>query len=112
VVGLIEADVGVRDSRPTSPRPRCELIGNRPNPFNPSTAIDFRTARAGHARLRVFDLSGRLVASLVDSVLPAGAHSVRWTGVNQHGLPVGSGVYLYRLRAGGETQTKRMVILE
>ncbi len=76
------------------------LRDNRPNPFNPQTQISFDLPSAGPASLRVYDLSGRLVATLVDAPLTAGSHSATWDGTDLNGQAVASGVYLYELRAG------------
>ena len=82
------------------------LLQNYPNPFNPSTEITFRLPTAAHVTLKIYDLIGREVATLVDGQLPAGAHLRRW---NAEGLP--SGVYFYRLQAGTFTATKRLILL-
>jgi photosystem II stability/assembly factor-like uncharacterized protein len=87
------------------------LEQNYPNPFNPATVIRYSVGggaatRAVRARLAVFDLLGREVAVLVDGVVEPGAHSVTF---DASGLA--SGVYLYRLSAAGEVQTRRLVLL-
>jgi uncharacterized protein (TIGR02145 family) len=84
-----------------------ELEQNYPNPFNPSTVIGFRLSVAGQASLKVFDVLGREITTLVDGVMPAGAHNATFDASQ---LP--SGVYLYRLEAGGQVQTKRMILLK
>ncbi len=88
------------------------LAHNRPNPFNPSTVIAFRLPDAGAATLKVFDLDGRLVATLLRGDLPAGTHQVTWRGRDDHGRPVASGTYFYRLDAGDWSQTKRMILVK
>lgn len=77
------------------------LAGVQPNPFNPSTTVRFELATAGPARVRVYDLSGRLVRTLVDEARPAGAQAVAWDGLDAKGQPAASGVYLVRLEADG-----------
>jgi flagellar hook assembly protein FlgD len=69
-------------------------------------------AHAGRARLRVFDVSGRRVATLLDRDLAAGRHSAFWSGRDDEGRPVASGVYLYRVEAPGFTQTRKMALLK
>jgi hypothetical protein len=83
----------------------------RPNPWNPFTTIDFRLGVGGEARLRIFDVSGRLVTTLVDAELPAGAHQVRWDGRNQAGQAVVSGIYFMRLDAPGFMQVRQMAVV-
>jgi len=80
------------------------LRSNYPNPFNPSTIFEFRVSSFGFVSLKVFDVLGKDVATVVNGVRPAGVYSVRW---NASSLP--SGVYFYQLRAGDFVDTKKMV---
>jgi len=82
------------------------LEQNYPNPFNPATTIEYGLPSASRVELRLYDILGREVATLVNEVQTAGYHSVRF---DASGLA--SGVYFYRLRAGEFTQTKRMLLL-
>jgi len=82
------------------------LEQNYPNPFNPSTRISFSVRGSGFVSLKVYDVLGREVRTLVNEDLQPGSYEVTF---NADGLA--SGVYLYRLRAGNFTQTKRMVLL-
>jgi hypothetical protein len=104
---------------PTSPvgdnaLPRATVLGKaHPNPFNPSTTIDFALARSGPARLEVFDLNGRLVRVLVNENLDAGNHQATWNGNDRSGRSVASGAYFYRLTAAdGSVQSGRMVLVK
>lgn len=83
------------------------LSQNYPNPFNPSTTINFTLAESGMVRLNVYDLSGRMITSLVNDRRPAGNYSVTFEAAN---LP--SGVYMYRLEAGSFTQIRKMTLLK
>jgi FtsP/CotA-like multicopper oxidase with cupredoxin domain len=94
-----------------APRYRLALHGARPNPFNPRTRIDFEVPRAAKVRLDVFEVSGRLVTTLLDSPRPAGPGSVEWDGKDARGNPAGSGVYLYRLGFEGSRQLSRKMVL-
>jgi PKD repeat protein len=87
------------------------LSQNRPNPFNPATVIPFALPAGGRVRLEVYDVAGRLVRRLVDDPLPAGFHAARWDGRDDRGLTVASGIYIYSLRAGGETLNRKMTLL-
>jgi hypothetical protein len=89
-----------------------ELFANYPNPFNPSTTIRYRVASAGRVQLQVFDAPGRRVRVLVDEEQAAGNHDVAFDGRDDAGSTVASGVYFYRLDAGGVTQTRKMVLLK
>lgn len=89
-----------------------ELFANYPNPFNPSTTIRYRVASAGRVHMQVFDAAGRRVRVLVDEEQAAGNHDVQFDGRDEAGSTVASGVYFYRLDAGGVTQTRKMVLLK
>lgn len=82
-----------------------------PNPFNPRTTLRYELPRAGFVRLRVADLAGRLVRTLVDDVQAAGRHEVDWDGRDDRGREVGSGAYLMRLEAGGVVEVARMTMV-
>lgn len=90
---------------------RTELHGARPNPFNPQTELRYDLARSGPVRLSVYNLRGQLVRVLVDGERPAGRYTLTWTGVDQRGRSVASGVYVARLRADGQELTERMVLV-
>ncbi|RJP77295.1 MAG: T9SS C-terminal target domain-containing protein [Candidatus Zixiibacteriota bacterium] len=83
------------------------LLGNQPNPFNPETAISYRLPASGHVSLRVYDIAGREVATLVNGWRDAGAHEATFDGSG-----LASGVYLVRLEAGRQQATGRMVLLK
>jgi hypothetical protein len=87
------------------------LAQNAPNPFNPRTRISLVLPRAGHVRLGVYTVSGQRVRTLVDGVLAAGPHEVVWDGRHEDGRAMASGVYLCRLRAGAQEETRRMTLL-
>jgi trimeric autotransporter adhesin len=86
---------------------KVELRQNHPNPFNPTTEIGFQIADYGHVLLRVYDMLGREVATLVDEEKEPGTYTVRWDARG-----VSSGVYFYRLTAGPFTETKRLLFLK
>ncbi len=88
------------------------LQQNVPNPFNPTTTITYSLPRAGQVTLSVYDVAGRRIATLVDSVQPAGTTSVGWSGRNHSGQPVASGVYFYRLVTEDRALTRKMLLLK
>jgi len=92
---------------PTTPA----LHQNYPNPFNPATTIRFDLNEEGPVTLRIFNVLGQEVITLVDEARPAGFWSVEWDGLNNSGNPVGSGVYLYRLETPALSQTRKLVIV-
>jgi hypothetical protein len=85
---------------------------NYPNPFNPSTQIRFVMPQAGKARMEIFNVLGRLIATPFDDEAAAGENIVIWDGRNSVGEPVASGVYLYRLTADNYSETKKMMLLK
>jgi FlgD Ig-like domain len=88
------------------------LDANVPNPFNPSTTIHYQIGESGRATLRIYDVSGALVRTLVDRSHNPGEYDAHWDGRNSAGKSVSSGVYFYRLETNGFTGTKRMVLLK
>lgn len=82
------------------------LLPNFPNPFRSNSTIAYRLAQAGPVQIDVYDLQGRQVASLVDTVQPAGTHTVAF---DASGLP--SGVYVYRMQAEGFSDTRELIVL-
>ncbi len=91
------------------------LYQNMPNPFNPSTTITFDLPGGGKAErvsLRVYDLRGALVRVLVDEDLTEGRHSVQWGGIDAQGRAVASGMYFYRMEAGGRSLVRKMILLK
>jgi hypothetical protein len=90
---------------------QVELGQNHPNPFKPATTVRFTLVHAGPAVLRVFDVRGRQVRTLISEYLPAGEHEVTWQGDDDRGRPVASGIYFCRLEAAGDRQSRRMVLL-
>jgi bacillolysin len=85
----------------------ADLMQNYPNPFNPSTTISYQISDVRYLKLSVYDLLGREVAVLVDGQVPAGTHTVTWNAAG-----MASGVYFYRLTAGGTSVTKKMHLLK
>jgi hypothetical protein len=114
-----ESGVSIRKVSAYIPAPATSIDGgselvtsfnleqNYPNPFNPSTVVGFRLSVAGQATLKVYDLLGREVAVLVNGMMAAGAHSVAFDAA---GLP--SGLYMYKLEAGGQSMTRRMTLVK
>ena len=92
-------------------RPECARLHVAPNPFNSVATIRYSTVTRGRVSLAVYDLSGRVVRTLVDESRSAGEHTVAWRGVDDAGKSVASGVYVARLMSGGVAVTERVVLL-
>ncbi len=88
-----------------------KLEQNYPNPFNPTTSIKFQIPSSNHVTLRVFDILGREVATLVDEMKEAGEHIAIWNGHTFDGSQAGSGVYFVRAETQDHTTTGRMMLL-
>jgi len=101
--GVTTVGEGGQGGRPES----WILHQNYPNPFNPTTVIGFQISDRGFVSLRVYDLLGRDVATLVNEIKEPGSYSVQFDAAG-----LGSGMYLYRLQAGNVVQTKRMFLLK
>lgn len=86
------------------------IIGVAPNPFNPSTTVTFDLPRNGTVSLQIFDLRGRLVATLHRGTLPAGRHRAVWDGGDSDGRPAAAGIYLVRLDDGQERRAVKAVL--
>ena len=96
-----------------SARPQGVALGqNYPNPFNPATIIPYQLPVAARVRLEVFNVLGQRVATLVDEERLAGFHAAAWDATDAAGQAVAAGVYMYRLTAGGEQHTRRMVLID
>jgi len=91
---------------------RSRILGNQPNPFNPSTRIDFRVEIEGPVKLTVHDGAGRRIVALLDETMPPGAYSARWNGTDSAGATVASGVYFVRLAALDGDSVHRMTLLK
>jgi hypothetical protein len=105
-VGVPSDPVGVDDAPRVPGDPA--LAQNYPNPFNPVTSIGFSLPRPEFVTLTVHDITGRTVATLLSSRVPAGEHRVDFSA---EGSGLGSGVYFYRLRTGDRSETRKMLLL-
>jgi hypothetical protein len=83
-----------------------------PNPFNPTTTLSFSVPTKGVVSLNIYDMTGRLVSTLVDGNLKQGYHSITWNGMDSNGHAVSSGMYIYSLKGEGVSITKKMVMMK
>jgi hypothetical protein len=102
LTGVEDTDTGSAVSPPV-----CELLLNHPNPFHHSTMISFSLPAATQVTLSIYDITGRLVETLVNETQQPGIHQINW---NRKGNP--SGVYFYRLKAWKTVETRKMVVVE
>ncbi|TDI94656.1 MAG: T9SS type A sorting domain-containing protein, partial [Caldithrix sp.] len=98
--------------RPGSVPQQFILHNNYPNPFNPATTITYDLPEAANVVLKIYNVLGREVRTLLNSHQQPGVKSVVWDGRNAPGIKVGSGIFIYRLQAGDIVQTKKMILLK
>ena len=89
-----------------------QLVGAWPNPFNPTTSIQYDLRSPEHMMLQIYDAQGRLVRTLVDETLSADRYSALWNGRDNGGVEVSSGTYFIRMRAGRYEATGKVVMLK
>ena len=87
------------------------LYQNYPNPFNPTTTIDFALSTGAEVSVKIFNLLGQEVRTLVNAAYSPGSYSVEWDGVNNSGQAVSSGVYMYKLSVDNFSQTRKMMLM-
>jgi hypothetical protein len=88
-----------------------KLAQNFPNPFNPTTSVRFDMKEKGLVTIRIYNVAGQLVRTLMSGAQDVGAHAVAWDGRNDRGADVGSGIYFYKMETKGFSDTKKMVLL-
>ena len=103
VVGIADNDV-----LPKS----FDISANYPNPFNPTTTINYQVPKTAHVKIVIFNLLGQKVATLVDDELVAGFHSTQFNGLTDRGRQLSSGIYFYRMTTGDFSKTQKMMFLK
>jgi hypothetical protein len=92
---------------------RVGLSQNFPNPFNPSTTIDYQLPTRGNIQINIYNSIGQQVKTLVDGKTEeAGNNTITWDGRNDAGSPVSSGTYFYQIRVDDQVQAKKMILLK
>lgn len=103
-----KADLSIPEQTPG----QFNLYQNYPNPFNPETTIEYTIEKDCYVTLKIYNLSGQLIKTLINEYQIAGHHTIIWYGDNDAGEEVASGVYFYQLKAGDKAATKKMVVLK
>jgi len=96
----------------TGSTPPIQLLGNYPNPFNPSTTIRFQMKADSNVKVDIFNIRGQKVTTLLNESRPAGLNSVIWDGRDSKKSPVSSGVYFYRIESSNYSKTAKMLLLK
>jgi len=102
---------GVEDGFPAQ-GPKAIIAGIYPNPFNPTTTIDFSLTRSGPVRVEIFAMDGKLVRTLLSDDRQAGDYQVRWNGLGNSGSRVSSGAYFCRVQGVGESDSRPLLLLK
>lgn len=87
------------------------LHQNYPNPFNPQTQIDYELPEAAKTEIKIFNISGQKIKTIIDYFQSAGFHSVTWDGFDEQGCNVTSGIYIYQIQAGEFIKSRKMVMI-
>ena len=106
-----EVATGMAD-QPAAVPDRFQLDQNYPNPFNPETTIRFAVPYPAHVTLRIYNILGQVVRTLVDKNVEAGYHQIQWDGRLDNGDKAASGLYILRLEAGDFVQSRRMLLMK
>jgi hypothetical protein len=113
VSGLAPSVAGSTVEAPPVPPPGATGISRiMPNPFTRRIAISLDIARGELTALRVFDIDGRLIRTLINRRLEPGTYSIEWDGTALQGVPVGAGMYFCRFQSGAITETRRLVLIK
>jgi hypothetical protein len=91
---------------------KFDLMQNYPNPFNPETAIKYSIPQDGKVTVKIYNVTGKEVATLVDKDMLAGTYEVKWNSMDNIGNTVTSGVYFVKLSSGNFVETKKMLYLK
>ena len=110
LAALLDLPVSEHDKTPALPKSTL-LYQNYPNPFNPSTVISYFLKSPSNVTVRVINVLGQTIQTLVKKDQVSGIHHIKWNGKDNAGRPVSSGIYFYRLEAGSFTQTRKMILL-
>jgi hypothetical protein len=102
--------VGIESQKPPW-KDRFVLYQNYPNPFNPATTIRYNLPKTSHVTLKIYDLLGQEIRTLINSKQLSGEHSVTWNGVDNLGREVSSGIYIHQIQAGKHVESRKMVLL-
>lgn len=110
-IEVYSTGVATKANHPVQPI-QFELKQNFPNPFNPSTKIEYVLDNSSNVLLEIFDIKGELVKTVVNDFQNSGNHQISWNGITNDGMRSATGVYFYHLSIGGRMETKKMMLLQ
>jgi hypothetical protein len=103
--------VGINDDTPFEPYVTT-LGNNYPNPFNPDTKISYSLAEESAVEITIYNIKGQYIATLVNEIQLPGKYEIVWNGRDGFNREVSSGIYLYRMKSGSYTSTKKMIMMK
>jgi len=104
--------VGVDEGGFTSTPKEFSLLQNYPNPFNSATIIKFQLSEDSHVILKIHNILGQEIKTLINEQKPAGIYYATWNGTDNQGKKASSGIYFYQIEAGDYTKVKKLIILQ
>jgi len=107
-----KVESGVKEAKPTATASSFRLEQNFPNPFNPTTTIQYSLSEPVNVKIEIYNVLGRKLATIINAKQTAGLHSVVWNGKDDTGFQVGNGVYFYKLTAGKFSDTRKMILMK
>ncbi len=110
-IGVYETDVPVGVKETGNQVPTTYSLKNYPNPFNPTTNIQFELPVSSHVTLEIYNYIGERIVTLLDEAKNAGEYQTEWNGKNSQNRNVASGVYIYRMQAGSKVLVNKMMLL-
>jgi hypothetical protein len=102
---------GIEDNCKTSVA-NCYLFNAEPNPFKTNTAIRYSLTFNENVLLKIYDVSGKLIRTLIDQNQTSGIYSINWNGKDNKGITVRNGIYLYRLKTGNEIKQRQIILVK
>ncbi|MEO8512368.1 MAG: choice-of-anchor V domain-containing protein [Ignavibacteria bacterium] len=106
---IVRSTVGIE---PTISPAEYKISQNYPNPFNPTTNIDISLAKESNVSIKVYDINGAEVYTIINSKLTSGDHTFSWSAINNQGYSVNSGIYFMKINAGGNIETRKMILVK
>jgi hypothetical protein len=110
--GLSRAEIHSFFVEGTKPTKKIEELGqNFPNPFNSRTSIDYTLAATAHVVIKVYNTVGQKIRTLADETQTAGPYTVQWDGTDENNRKINSGLYIYQVIAGDQSETRKMLLI-
>ncbi len=107
---VINPPTAISDNKSNLPQ-KFELFQNYPNPFNPETTIKFSLPKNSKVKLVIYNILGQQITKLTDKDFQAGIHKLKWNGKNNSGIPVASGMYIYRIETKEFINAKKLILI-